>query len=439
MSITNKKTSTIGTNKRTRESISPQHAAAKQSRDDTSPITKQRKTDQIQNPEYIIIKSEDTTFEHISPFAIHRAFQNLGVRTKQVRKQKDGSIFVQVSDTQEAPKLLSATSLAGLKIKAVPHATLNSSKGVITTPEFRGLSDETLSEELQPSGVLEARRIVTRRDGKPFATNSIVLTFNTPIPPQTIYGAYLVLTVRPYIPQPLRCYICQKFGHTKNRCRGKPTCVNCGEQDHSENCTNASTCINCKDDHPANSKLCPMWLQEKLVNEIKYTRHMTFPEARKLARHQYAVTNKPYSEVVKGKVMVSVSTQTDASTQTEPDLLKPQKSTQPQNKQTAKSQNQTPTNTKTKTTVSKNSQMPPPLPKRPPPVPRKPASTGLHKPRDQTPTKQKGNSKTVRLSYPPDNTVYENVSDQEQQLSQTSLSIANTHNKTRPKDSNLGV
>ncbi|GFV53266.1 hypothetical protein TNCV_1644981 [Trichonephila clavipes] len=47
--------------------------------------------------------------------------------------------------------------------------------------------------------------------------------------------AYLRCPVREYIPNPLRCFNCQRYGHSKNVCRGQPTCPRCGEVGHDSN------------------------------------------------------------------------------------------------------------------------------------------------------------------------------------------------------------
>ncbi|GFT38615.1 hypothetical protein TNCV_4949161 [Trichonephila clavipes] len=54
--------------------------------------------------------------------------------------------------------------------------------------------------------------------------------------------------VRSYIPNPLRCFQCQRYGHSKNVCRGQPTCPRCGESGHeSVDCTKKEQYLNCKE------------------------------------------------------------------------------------------------------------------------------------------------------------------------------------------------
>ena len=60
-------------------------------------------------------------------------------------------------------------------------------------------------------------------------TNTYVLTFNTPILPKKMKAAYISVNVEVYVPNPLRCYNCQFFGHHESRCTRKKVCANCGE------------------------------------------------------------------------------------------------------------------------------------------------------------------------------------------------------------------
>ncbi|GFX25495.1 hypothetical protein TNCV_1407611 [Trichonephila clavipes] len=67
-----------------------------------------------------------------------------------------------------------------------------------------------------------------------------------------------------YIPNPLRCFNCQRYGHSKNVCRGQPTCPRCGEVGHDSNdCGKKERCVNCKEARrvvssrtPVPGKLC---------------------------------------------------------------------------------------------------------------------------------------------------------------------------------------
>ncbi|GFO10695.1 RNA-directed DNA polymerase from mobile element jockey [Plakobranchus ocellatus] len=114
-------------------------------------------------------------------------------------------------------------------------------------------------------------------------TDTVVLTFDSPKPPSRIRAGYLTLDVRPYVPLPMRCYKCQRYGHGKDRCK-KPAavCVRCGKGIHVErDCSADPHCVNCRGDHTASSKTCPKFLEEQAILRYKAENGGTFQQARK--------------------------------------------------------------------------------------------------------------------------------------------------------------
>ena len=61
-----------------------------------------------------------------------------------------------------------------------------------------------------------------------------ILTFEKPSIPKEIRIGYTIERVELYIPAPLRCFKCQKFGHHKEICRGRRVCDEL-DPDHMEN------------------------------------------------------------------------------------------------------------------------------------------------------------------------------------------------------------
>ena len=49
--------------------------------------------------------------------------------------------------------------------------------------------------------------------------------------PKELKMGYCLERVEQYVPAPLRCFKCQKFGHHREACRGRQTCSKCGEKD----------------------------------------------------------------------------------------------------------------------------------------------------------------------------------------------------------------
>ena len=231
---------------------------------------------------YLVVspKNKENDLTTLSIFAISKALSTIGItKPKGVTRTRSGELMIETKNSAESMQLLNCKQFGTIPVTVSPHNSLNSSKGVVKSFELKHATDEEMKENIK--GVTDARRIVIQRDGKTIATNTIVLTFDTPKPPTKIDVEYLQIEVRPYIPNPMRCFKCHRFGHTKNNCRGKELCPNCGQEGHTENCSAESWCRNCrKGGHKSISKECPKWKEEKAILEHKATYGGTFAQAR---------------------------------------------------------------------------------------------------------------------------------------------------------------
>ncbi|GFW93635.1 uncharacterized protein TNCV_4541641 [Trichonephila clavipes] len=103
---------------------------------------------------------------------------------------RSADLFLEVASPKQSSALRTLRRMAHIDITVVPHNTLNYSQGVISAADLLNVSTE---------------------DQK------------------SVKAAYLHCPVRPYIPNPLRCFQCQRFGHSKTVCCGQPTCSKCAE------------------------------------------------------------------------------------------------------------------------------------------------------------------------------------------------------------------
>ena len=193
-----------------------------------------------------------------------------------VKPVKSGSVFIEVETKQQCKNLLKTTKLLGyLPVKVSPHRTLNSSKFVIKCEELDKMDEEEIKKELQPQGIIAVKRISIRY-------SLYVLTTKGQTIPKRINIGNLKKETRPYIPNPQRCFQCQKFEHTKNSCKGKAVCAGYSEEGHNlDDCKNEPKCVNCQGDHVAISRDCPKWKIEKDIVTLKYTEKISFADARK--------------------------------------------------------------------------------------------------------------------------------------------------------------
>ena len=156
---------------------------------------------------------------------------------------------MEVEKPQHSKNLLALKRFFDLPAKCTAHGALNSSRGVIRCPDLAGVDEEEIVTELSTQNVIEARRIRVFRDGVRRDTNTIVLKFKTAILPKTLKVGYMKVPVDLYIPNPLQCYRCFKFGHHERQCNADDHCKRCSanenETHHSEPCTRSPKCLNC--------------------------------------------------------------------------------------------------------------------------------------------------------------------------------------------------
>ncbi|XP_055924710.1 uncharacterized protein LOC129956791 [Argiope bruennichi] len=204
---------------------------------------------------------------------------------------RSGDLLVEVSSKKQAQQIIKIKALATYPVTVSPHFSLNYTKGVITCGELFNVPLEEITKELKPQEVTQVRQINIRRDGQIQPTKHYILTFHSTKLPEFIYAGYLKLPVRPYIPNPLRCFQCQRFGHSKVNCRGTLTCARCAEKGHdSQQCHAEEKCVNCGGNHASYSRSCERWQLEKQITTIKIKENISYPEAR---RKIIASTPKP--------------------------------------------------------------------------------------------------------------------------------------------------
>ena len=253
-------------------------------------------------PHFIVLESlQEKQLTKLNPIVIEKVISGI-VNPVSVKKLQNGTLLVEVGRKTYADNLLKMNLFAGLKIKSFPHYSLNSSKGVVRSSELSLCTLDEIKTYLKSQRVSDVKRITINRNQETINTNTYILTFNTSQVPTEIKVGYNLIKVSPYIPNPLRCYNCQKFGHHESKCLKAPVCKRCGESgsDHIElSCSNPLKCPNCQGNHTANSKDCVIWKREKEVNRIKFTNNIPFPEARKIVQNTNLFPTKSYSDAAK--------------------------------------------------------------------------------------------------------------------------------------------
>lgn len=228
------------------------------------------------------------------------------VKNYKAKKLPSGDFLIEVDRKDQSEALLLLNSVAEHKVSVSPHKSLNTCRGVISEDDPREISREGILEGLHDQGVVDVKRIMLRCDGEERATRHTILTFDSTKLPESVKAGYLNCKVSHYIPNPRRCFRCQRFGHASGACRGKATCAHCGLSEHArEECSNLLLCANFSGSHPAYSRSRPIWKNEKEILTFKTKENISFPEVK---RRLSSVQRGTFSEAVRrGPALTSAS------------------------------------------------------------------------------------------------------------------------------------
>ncbi|KAH9372739.1 hypothetical protein HPB48_000636 [Haemaphysalis longicornis] len=148
--------------------------------------------------------------------------------------------------------------ICGIPVTARPPTDPNVSRGFV----YGGEPEIQVSQILEglassvPVGTVEKR-----------AERSILLHFQGPTTPPTIYLFRIRLELKPCRPRPVQCCRCGRLHHVTSCCRGPSRCSRCGGGGHERaSCSAAAPhCNNCGVEHSVDNPQCPHWLQERQV------------------------------------------------------------------------------------------------------------------------------------------------------------------------------
>ena len=278
-------------------------------------------------PRFLLIECvvPEEPLSKLSPFVIQKVLVSVSGSPKSVKKLNSGALLVEVEKPRHAENLLKINRFHLTPAKCTPHGSLNKSRGIIRCPDLAGVSVDEIVAELSSQMFLKLAVYQSGETVSKEVQTQLFLLFEQPFYQKTLKVGYLNVGVDIYIPNPLQCYSCFKFGHHERKCRlgvGDRLCRRCGDpaNDHEESdCNRKPKCVNCGGDHMSTSRACDFWRREKEIVTVKHKESLSFPEARKIVEARHVLPNS-YSSVLKTK-KIEVK---DANTQTIDITEKPQ-------------------------------------------------------------------------------------------------------------------
>ena len=220
-------------------------------------------------PRFLVMESsnDDLPLSKLSPFAIQKGFQAVAGTLKSIKRLRDGSFLVECGKRAQAQNLLRTNRFIDRPVRVTIHKTLNSSRllsDVGTLLTWRRLRSRMNWKIRVWLGWTE-----WHKEGKVIPTNTLFLTFGSPELPKEITVGYLKVKVALFVPNPMRCFNCNKFGHTSQRCKVAAKCTGCGKDKHEGQCEGPKLCSNCNGPHASSAKDCPVWQKEKEIQRVR--------------------------------------------------------------------------------------------------------------------------------------------------------------------------
>ncbi|XP_071091229.1 uncharacterized protein [Haliotis cracherodii] len=203
-------------------------------------------------PRFIVISSSDDIPLKLNPFAISLGIKGVCGEVNNVTRLRSGSLLVECARRQQSDNLLKLKQFVNTPVVVSVHKTLNSCRGIVRDRVrcLHDMSEEEIAAELQTQGVTAVKRFTKKKDdGTIIKLNTYLFTFALSSFPKSIKAGYFNIGVEVYVPNPLRCFKCQQFGHGAKFCRNNTACSRCGGAHEGSECTNTIKCANCIGEH----------------------------------------------------------------------------------------------------------------------------------------------------------------------------------------------
>jgi len=220
---------------------------------------------------------------------IHKCLEKCLGSYKACSPLSNGNVIVNCCSVQQVTTLLNCTKLTDGVVAVEVTASLYKpigALGVIYNVPLDTPTDVILAC-LAGQGVQSVRRFRSKSKDSSDMTESksVFLQFTTADLPSEIKLGYMLFRVKQYIPRPLRCFKCNRYGHVANHCRGKLRCSICsGKHKYCECSAAAPKCPNCGGSHPAIEKICPRYQRETETFKLKSVANLSYADACKELR-----------------------------------------------------------------------------------------------------------------------------------------------------------
>lgn len=141
-----------------------------------------------------------------------------------------------------------------------------------------------LKDSIEGGRAISLKRLKTWRSGEKVDSLSVLVDFQGETLPKYVIVGYLNYNVRMYVPPPLRCFKCQKYGHIAAYCKGTQTCGRCGGREHVYGACGTGVqekCVNCGGAHSVRYRECEARKRAVEIQHVRAEGKLSYAEAAK--------------------------------------------------------------------------------------------------------------------------------------------------------------
>ena len=153
-------------------------------------------------PQFLIVEAREGSLRGVSSVRISVQLDQI-LHEYDCKRERTGVLIIKVSNKADSDKLLKCTELFGRDDEVKPHGFLNTCKGVIRSFESINCSDEKLTEWFHNHNIESYYCLPKHHNSE---SESLVLVFQGRKLPEIARVGFERCRVRPYIPNPRRCY-----------------------------------------------------------------------------------------------------------------------------------------------------------------------------------------------------------------------------------------
>ena len=246
----------------------------------------------------ILASDNDKPLASYSPIEIDCGLRKAVGKYESCKPLRNGNLLVKCESVNQVNTLLALTELTNqsgkpiaIRASALPHPD---SKCIIRNVPLQIHETEIRNCLLLLNIKFVKRFMFKNLNGEMIPGKTVLLHFDNCLAPKEVQIGYLNFKTELYIPRPLRCFNCNRFGHTSTHCKSQVRCTTCGAAHDTKTCEKTVIkCSNCGGDHSAASTKCPRYIKEAEIIKIKTVKNISYVEACKLTNNQ-----KPPSRTV---------------------------------------------------------------------------------------------------------------------------------------------